>query len=1248
MSTRYPLRLLILISLGLIYNPTPLLAQLIPDDTLGIENSVVTPQQLRDLIEGGAIRGGNLFHSFSEFNVNEGQQVFFANPVGILNILTRVTGINTSDIFGTLGVEGAANLILINPNGINFGANASLDVSGSFFATTADSIIFDNGFEFSARNPEAPPPLLIVNLPSFFSFLENQNPGKITVNGNLEMNDGQNIALLGGDVIVTNAEINARGGNVFLGGLTSAGNIQISSDGSIIFPEGVARGDVSLIEESKVNVAAPEAGSISINAANLVISEGSELTAGIKVNQGDVSTQAGDININATGDIAVLGTISNNSPKDGDNPSGNAGNITISGNNIELEGGTIESTIKGAGNGGDINITANGALNLTSISEPTRIQAIVDSEDAKGDGGDINLNAASISLDERSQIIALTSSQVMDVEAAGDGGDINITTGSFTITEGGDLIARTEGNGRGGNITITATGAVSLVNGGSGINANNNNNKNLENAGDSGDITITANSLLLQSEIDAKGGNQPFIRTINAGTGRPGKITINTDTITLNGANDGGIFGINAQTRSSGDSEGIEINTRILTLNNRGKIQANVNRSGATGNSGDIVINAESISLINKSQISSSTDSIEVDPTQGNAGDIIITTNSLEVIGQSSSINTQVNSPEDKEPSTSQGGNIIITTNSLSLIDGGNLDSSTEGIGDAGNISVTVTESVIISGIDGNRRSSGIFSSTQESATGKAGSINLQVPEGFLRISDGGVIDAQTRGSGKEGSIIINVETLELLTGGQIITSSFSDENAGDITITASEEILISGFDSGFNERLEFAENVLAAGVTESISDLITNDFNDSIAPSGIFARTQSSGNAGKIEITTPNLTIENSAQITAATEGEGNSGEIQLSVDDTLLIEGIDSGIFSTAEINSTGKTGSITINSQQLTIRDNGEISVDSEGSNIGGNIEINANNITLDEGKISSETRNSDASNITAESNSTEETGSITINSQQLTILSNGEISVDSESSNIGGDIEINANNITLDEGNISSETLNSDGGNITLNIANLLLLQNDSSISTNAGTAQASGTGGNIIIDAPLIVAVPDANSDISANAFTGDGGRVEITADGIFGIEFREQSTTFSDITASSEQGNAGIVELNTPDTNPAETLTALPTNLVDASRLIVRSCATDEEELGRFVVTGRGGLPANPREKLSDEILIDDWIILWESSANQENVNVAPVATNQQIIEARGWSVAANGKIILTAEATPETVGQNQLAAYHC
>src|SRR4028118_915594 len=128
-------------------------AQIVPDNTLGAESSVVTPipniPGIRsDRIDGGATRGPNLFHSFQEFNVGEGRGAYFANPTGIENILTRVTGSNASNILGKLGVLGGANLFLLNPNGILFGANSSLDVQGSFLASTASSIQFDNGEVF--------------------------------------------------------------------------------------------------------------------------------------------------------------------------------------------------------------------------------------------------------------------------------------------------------------------------------------------------------------------------------------------------------------------------------------------------------------------------------------------------------------------------------------------------------------------------------------------------------------------------------------------------------------------------------------------------------------------------------------------------------------------------------------------------------------------------------------------------------------------------------------------------------------------------------------------------------------------------------------------------------------------------------------------------------------------------------------------------------------------------------------------
>ena len=177
-------------------------AQISPDATLGNEGSVVTPNtNVRgfpaELIEGGATRGANLFHSFSEFNVGDEQRVYFANPVGIENILSRVTGNNLSNILGTLGVDGGANLFLLNPNGIIFGQNAKLDISGSFVASTANALVFENGTSFSATNPEAPPLLKITITPGL-QYGTNQLKATISNSGNLAV--GQDLTFIAGNL----------------------------------------------------------------------------------------------------------------------------------------------------------------------------------------------------------------------------------------------------------------------------------------------------------------------------------------------------------------------------------------------------------------------------------------------------------------------------------------------------------------------------------------------------------------------------------------------------------------------------------------------------------------------------------------------------------------------------------------------------------------------------------------------------------------------------------------------------------------------------------------------------------------------------------------------------------------------------------------------------------------------------------------------------------------------------------------
>lgn len=115
--------------------------------------------------------------------------------------MTRVTGGNASNILATLGVLGPANLFLINPNGIIFGPNAHLDMGGSFVASTANSLVFDNGLEFSATNPLSPP-LLTVNIPVGLRLRENSASIVNQSSAVLYLPQTNTLALVGGNVIL--------------------------------------------------------------------------------------------------------------------------------------------------------------------------------------------------------------------------------------------------------------------------------------------------------------------------------------------------------------------------------------------------------------------------------------------------------------------------------------------------------------------------------------------------------------------------------------------------------------------------------------------------------------------------------------------------------------------------------------------------------------------------------------------------------------------------------------------------------------------------------------------------------------------------------------------------------------------------------------------------------------------------------------------------------------------------------------
>ncbi|HEY9675951.1 MAG TPA: S-layer family protein [Waterburya sp.] len=256
---------------------------------------------------------------------------------------------------------------------------------------------------------------------------------------------------------------------------------------------------------------------------------------------------------------------------------------------------------------------------------------------------------------------------------------------------------------------------------------------------------------------------------------------------------------------------------------------------------------------------------------------------------------------------------------------------------------------------------------------------------------------------------------------------------------------------------------------------------------------------------------------------------------------------------------------------------------------------------------------------------------------------------------GNMTIRANSLLLNQGRLFAETAKSSsegGANITLSGLDLLRMDNESLISANA-LDQANG--GNITIDSTFVVATPPTGpkgSDITANAVRGNGGRVNITTQGQFGIEFRPQLTPKNDITVSSEFGLTGEFRLNRPDIDPSRGLVNLPTDVVDASNQIAQTCPTGGGSVvqNEFIVTGRGGLPDNPSEVVSTDAVWTDLRTPTAVSRIQSEEFVAPrVVTSQPpIVEANQWVINEQGEVVLIATTATVTSSSPTLTPPTC
>lgn len=976
------------------------IAQVIPDNTLGSENSLVTPNvtirgNQADLIEGGAIRGSNLFHSFLELNVDAGQQLYFANPEGIATILSRVTGSNPSNIFGTLGVNGSAGLFLINPNGIAFGPEASLDIAGSFYASTAEAIPLGDEV-FSAVQPEQSKLLSVSPSTLFVNYLSNS--GTLSNQGNLAA--GKNLTLAA-NRLELQGQIASQDNLLLLAGDTL--QIGDSTDAPFV---ALAGGDLLVQGNEQVDIVAlshPDSGlysygNITVRSANSVSGDARYWSGGtFRVEQltGELGTfsspgapiirVSGDLllgnyigtslHILAGGSVFIPGTVAI--------LDSSAAPTSIS-ENLTLSDGTPLSVNGSAGPTLDIRAGVDLAAVGSPISNLGFAPPVGDETVSSTPSGAAILVGSVVIIPPEGQVL-LTNQYKANTTIEGP---TDVVVGNF-IADKTDSVQGIDARGFEGNgssVIIDSRGNIFL-----GENASINTSSASDTAGSitliaAEDISILAS---FNSEILALSNN------------RGGDIKlVSGDDVVLNTGN--------SILTSSGGS--IQVEANKLIMNQLSAIGAPVN---STVDGGDIVLRVSDFIYVNGGNIATfvlALPDVDLQAEFGDTGNIIIETKELEVIGFSVPISGGFLTGGDITSDVrgrANAGDITVSASQIRLLDGGQIRAATSGAGDAGNITVYASDLIEISGIEPQLDSpSTIEVTTNAAATGKAGS--LLVNSDRLVISNGGRIEAGVFGEGQGGSLTVDVgSSIEIFDGVENTnpTGLFAGPEGNKATGRGSDvTVRTSRLDiAGDDSQIQSEVDALAAG------------------------------DAGNIVIEVDELSLKNNASISSATFGAGQGGRLAVFASGQVLLE--NGYISSEVGESANGSGGDIFIEAGELSLTDRSQISAES--------------NRVLSSNK-----------NIAQAANEMRgDAGSIFISVDDLLLVRDSDITTQSTAFS-GGTITIEAGNIRLfGDGDIQTSVQSGTGGGGNINLkANAIIAFDDSDILA----AAREGRGGDIIL------------------------------------------------------------------------------------------------------------------------------------------------------------------------------------------